>query len=97
MTEQSTEDTVPMDVNTVVSKEDLTELQLILDSRNSVALQLLELEEHKIQLLRAARDLSVQQQQVFGKILEDRGLPSDTKVRIDTNGSITLLEEISEG
>ena len=97
MTEHNSADPTSMDINTAVSKEDLAELQMVLDSRQSVAIQLLELEEHKIQLLRAARDLSVQQHQVFGKILEDRGLSPDTKVRIDSHGTITILEEIPEG
>lgn len=71
-----------------VDSETLKRLEEIRDARVRIGGQLLDMETKKVQLLVAARQLDVEEQRYFEKILIDRGLPPNTSIEIDTDTGV---------
>ena len=80
-------------LETPVDAETMEHLSELHQRRLQVAGRLLEIEQEKVQLLRAAGAIDHQRQQLFEGILTSRGLAPTATVQIDgTTGRITLLD-----
>lgn len=81
-----------LSVQDPVSAEDLAKLGEIQGTRLQVAERLLELEQEKIRVLRAASNIDTERQRIFEKVLTERGLPPNAPVEIDAKtGKISLV------
>ena len=81
-------------INTPVSQEDLARMAQFQMARVRIADQMLELEEEKLRLLRAAASVRAEQAKLFEGILVDRGLSPNFPVEIDAKtGLIKPAEE----
>lgn len=80
--------------NDPVPQETLTAFGHIEDAKARVALELLAMEQRKIQLLAATKKLDDQYNRLFETLLVERGLPLDAQVDIDVrNGAIKVLNQ----
>lgn len=86
----SNEERPKITVDTPVSSEVLQRLDYLIQARNDVANQILDLELSKVQHLRAAQSLDIERNKIFEEILSERGLPQDATIQISRNGQITL-------
>ena len=79
----------PLDEETKQKLDELTEMSY------DIAIKLYESEQAKVRLLVAGRQVDVEKQKLFEKILMDRGLPPNTPVEIDgQTGMIKVLHPI---
>lgn len=69
--------------NDPVSQETLQAFGQLEDAKIRVAMELLTIEQRKIQLLAATKKLDEQHSRLFEAILVERGLPPDTRIDID--------------
>jgi hypothetical protein len=75
-----------------VTQEDREKLNKLAEAQYDIALQVYELEQRKVQLLVAGRQVDGERSKLFEKILMDRGLPPNVAVEIDaTSGLIKIL------
>ncbi len=78
-------------INDPVSQETVQQLRQIQSAQADLGLELLRLEQRKIQVLAVAKKLDEQHQRVFQAILVERGLEPSTPVELDgVSGKITL-------
>lgn len=75
-------------INDPVTPEDLQRLAEVQGRRLEIADALLDLEQEKVRLLVQARQIDEQKNQLFGKIVTDRGLPQGFPVEIDAKSGL---------
>lgn len=91
MKEQATGTERRLTINDPVSQETVQQLRQIQSAQAEIGLELLRLEQRKIQVLAVAKKLDEQHQRVFQGILVERGLEPSTPVELDgVSGKITL-------
>lgn len=97
MSTQSESNHPKLTINDPVDPETLGKLHQLQSSRTQVAESLLNLEQDKIRLMRAASNIEVERQRLFEGILIDRGLPPNYRVEIDAKtGVMKPVEEALE-
>lgn len=80
-------------INDPVSKEEIQAFGHIEDAKIRVSMELLSLEQRRIQLLSAAKKIDEQHGRLFEQILVNRGLSPDTRVELDPRtGALKLLD-----
>ena len=72
-------------VNDPVSEDVFEQLVTLRDSKQQMALKLLELENDKIQILAASKRTEMQSRRLFEQILVERGIDPSQEVVIDAN------------
>jgi len=77
------EETKKLTVEDPVEPELLKKLAELRDSRLRIGDQILDLESEKVRLMVAVRQIDMEKQRSFEKILMDRGLPPTFPVEID--------------
>lgn len=76
-----------------VSAEILKKFSDLEEARNSVAIQLLMVEQSRIRFLAVAHQIDEQKQRLFEQILVERGLPPTAQVEINgKTGALRVLE-----
>lgn len=80
-----------------VSQEVLARLNELDTAKAGLARQNLMLDEEKVKLLGASRRIAAENQELFNKILTDRGIPPGTPVNIDPKSGEIRLQELVEG
>jgi len=77
-----------------VAKETLEEFNNLEEARFNLGLQMLQLEQSRVQLLAAAHKVDEHQKRLFERVLMERGLPVNSQVSIDsTTGQLTLVKK----
>lgn len=77
-----------------ISAETLERFQQLASARAQMAEQYVDLDNEKIRLQVAIRQIDQEKQKLFEKELIDRGLTPTTPVRVDgATGAITLLKD----
>lgn len=91
MNEQTNGTERRLTINDPVSQETVQQLRQIQAAQADLGLELLRLEQRRIQVLAVAKKLDEQHQRVFQGVLVERGLDPTTPVELDgTSGKITL-------
>ncbi len=89
-----TESEKRLSFDTPVEPETLKRLEELQGARTQVADRLLDLEQERIRLLRAATQIDTEKQRTFESILVSRGLTPNFPVEIDAKtGVLKLLAE----
>lgn len=84
-------------INDPVSQETVQQLRQIQSAQADLGLELLRLEQRKIQLLAVAKKLDEQHLRVFQGILVERGVEPSTPAELDgVSGKITLKKAPDE-
>ncbi len=91
MKEQTNGSERRLTINDPVSPETVQQLRQIQSAQADLGLELLRLEQRRIQVLAVAKKLDEQHQRVFQGILVERGLDPTTPVELDgTSGKISM-------
>jgi hypothetical protein len=81
-----------------VDEETMKKLSELHEARLKIADRVLDLEAEKIRLMVAVRQVDMEKNRIFEKVLVDRGLPPGFPINIEgSSGKIQLLAAVPEG
>lgn len=92
MSTETTAEARKLTINDPLTQETLKKLAQLTNQRLQIADQLLDLEQEKIKLMVASRQIDDEKQRLFAKELTDRGLPPNAPVEVDAKtGAISIV------